>query len=127
MTREEFVAGVKKVEAALQGGFDANFVGYLWKYFGREDAAYWGRICSTMCQSAKPARLLVFRDFLQVGINERGRAHDKRKVEESRGRRYDGPQKIDIVAIAEGVARKTGLPIHKHIAEDLRKRRDEAS
>lgn len=127
MTKAEFVAGVKSVEAALQGAFDTNFVQCLWNYFGGEDAAYWERICATMCQSEKPARHLVFRNFLQVGINERGRAHDRRKQEQSRERREGGPQKLDVVAISERVARKTGLPIHKQIAEDLRKRRDEAS
>lgn len=127
MTKQEFSEGIKKVEAALQGAFATEFVGYLWSYFGNEAAAYWERICATMCQSSKPARNLVFRDFLQVGINERGRAHDRRKQEQSREARGGDITKLDIVGMAEKMAKKTGLPAHKKIAAALRKRQDEAA
>jgi len=117
--------GVERVEAALQGAFDPKFVGYLWGYFKDHDGGYWGRICSTLCQSSKPARHLVFRDFLQVGINERGRAHDKRKLEDSRQPRSGDIRTLDIVGIAERVAKRTGNPYLRDVAERMRKEKRE--
>lgn len=121
MTEDEFEVGIRKVEAALQGAFDPKFVLYLWRYFKDHEGPHWGRICSTLCQSSKPARHLVFRDFLQVGINERGRAHDRRKLEESREPRQGDIRKLDIVGIAEQVARRTGNPYLRDVAERMRK------
>ncbi len=120
MTIDEFEAGVKKVEAALQGSFDPKFVGYLWQHFKEHDADHWGRTCSTMCQSSKPARLLVFRDFQQVGIAERSKAHDHRKQEDSRQPRQGDILKLDIAGIAEQIAKKTGKPFHRRLADKLR-------
>ncbi len=127
MTEEEFEVGIKQVEAALQGAFDPKFVGYLWEYFSRHHAEAWANICATLCQSTKSARNLVFHDFLQVGITLRGRSHERRKLEQSREPRDGDITKLDIVGMAEKMAKKTGLSAHKKIAVELRRRQDEAS
>ena len=125
MTEGEFETGIKKVEAALQGSFDPKFVGYLWDYFKSHDAPHWESICSTLCRSSKSTRNLVFHDFLQVGVTERSREHQKRKLEDSRQPRQGDIQKLDIVGLAEKIAKRTGKPFHRRLADKLREESEE--
>ena len=124
MTKQEFMDGIERVEAALQGAFDPKFVGYLWDYFSRHDAEDWANICATLCQSTKSARNLVFHDFLQVGITLRGRSHDRRKQRQG-GPRAGDIRKLDIKGMVEKMAKKTGNPYYSRLAKNLQKGSEE--
>ena len=79
MTKKEFAEGVKLVQSALQGTLEIGFVDYLWKYFQGTDTEVWRLACVRLAHGSKPARNLVFRDFLAAVVAVREEHHRIRK------------------------------------------------
>ena len=120
MTIEEFEDGIKRVEAALQGSFDEKFVDCLWRHFDDHEADVWERTCTTLCRTAKPARSLILHDFIQLATLEARRSRERDREEAARGGSPADVRKLDLPAIADKVAKKTGKPFCRDLAKDIR-------
>ncbi len=121
MTIEEFNAGIKRVEAALQGSFDERFVDSLWRHFDDHDADVWERTCTTLCRTSKPARSLILHDFIQIANNEAGRSRERAREEAARGGSAADVRKLDLAAIADKAAKMSGKPFCRDLAKDIRR------
>ncbi len=125
MTIEEFHAGVKRVEAALQGSFDEKFVDCLWRNFENHEADAWARTCATLSKTSKSARSLILHDFIQLAMLEAGRSSERARELAARGAPAPDLLKLDIQGIAERVAKKTGKKFHRFIASGFKEEPEE--
>jgi hypothetical protein len=123
VTGEEFKAGIGRVQHALQGNFDHGFVDYLWKYFGGDEVEFWNRMCDILCRSSKPARNLVFNDFLRIATDLREADAKRRKSKEReafRGEEKNAPTPMS-ECIREALKKRNTPFLRRLYAEERKK------